>query len=82
MPAKRSDAGPAMSNIGNLGPLQDPDENGLRLPVGFSSRIIARSNAAVQGSGYLWHNAPDGVGGGATPWGTWLPCEETPTGRV
>jgi secreted PhoX family phosphatase len=125
--------GSTMSNIANLGPLQDPDENGLRLPVGFSSRIIARSGTELGSSGYIWHNAPDGgavfgtgdggwiyvsnsetpaaLGGGAgavrfssggdiidayrllgdtnlncagghTPWGTWLSCEETPTGRV
>jgi secreted PhoX family phosphatase len=124
---------PTMSNIANLGPLQDPDENGLRLPVGFTSRVIARSGMEVGSSGYVWHNAPDGGGvlttgdggwvyvsnsespstltggagavrfsssgdvvdayqilsgtnlncaGGLTPWGTWLSCEETLTGRV
>ena len=32
------DAGTTTSNIANLGPLQAPDENGLRLPAGFSSQ--------------------------------------------
>ncbi len=129
-----SDGGGATtSNIANLGPLQDPDENGLRLPIGFTSRVVARSGMPVGSSGYLWHNAPDGAAvfttndggwiyvsnsetaalagggasavrfssngdvvdayrivgdtnlncaGGATPWGTWLSCEETPTGLV
>lgn len=51
---------PTTSNIANLGPLQEPDENGLRLPAGFTSRIVARSGAAVGDTDYVWHNAPDG----------------------
>ena len=128
-----SGGGATMSNIANLGPLQDPDENGLRLPEGFTGRVIGQSGMAVGDSGYVWHNGPDGgavfttadggwiyvsnsetlaqLGGGAsairfssegdivdayrilqdtnancaggiTPWGTWLSCEEWPTGRV
>jgi hypothetical protein len=34
--------GTEMSNLANLGPLGDPDENGIRLPEGFTSRICAR----------------------------------------
>jgi len=55
------DGGATMSNIANLGPLLAPDENGLRLPEGFTSRIIARSGTMVGDSGYVWHNAPDGA---------------------
>lgn len=112
--------------------LQAADENGVRLPAGFNSRIVARSSQPViAGGSFEWHAAPDGgacfsaddggwiyvsnseirdfggVGtikfdakgevvdaysiledtsrncaGGATPWQTWLSCEEINEGRV
>jgi uncharacterized protein len=116
--------------------LQVADENGVSLPAGFNSRIIARSSEPViPGQAYTWHAAPDGgacfsrsnpdsdngwiyvsnseislaggagaivfdaagkvidaypilentnlnCAGGATPWGSWLSCEELDYGRV
>jgi secreted PhoX family phosphatase len=48
------------SGIANLGPLQEPDENGIRLPAGFTSRVVARTGERVTNSSYTWHPAPDG----------------------
>ena len=48
--------------MGRLGPLQPPDENGVQLPQGFTSRVVARSSQEpVPGCGYRWHAAPDGA---------------------
>lgn len=111
--------------------LQPADENGVRLPAGYTSRIVARAGwPVITGQSFTWHAAPDGgacfatddgwvyvsnsemmatggVGavvfsangdisdaysilegtsrncaGGATPWGSWLSCEEVDDGRV
>lgn len=45
---------------GGFGALKPADANGVRLPVGFSSRIIARSGQPVASTGYSWHSTPDG----------------------
>ena len=44
------------------GPLADaPDENGLLLPEGFTSRVIATSGEKVLGTTLTWHAYPDGA---------------------
>jgi uncharacterized protein len=37
------------------------NEHGLRLPKGFRSRLIARGGQPVEGTGYRWHQASDGM---------------------
>ncbi|MFC7841664.1 alkaline phosphatase PhoX [Streptomyces sp. NPDC001046] len=53
-------AAPAQPGAGPYGPLGSPDANGIRLPAGFTSRVVARSGQRVGSTSYTWHNAPDG----------------------
>ncbi|MEV5830853.1 alkaline phosphatase PhoX [Spirillospora sp. NPDC052242] len=52
--------GPAQPGTSPYGPLRAADANGLQLPEGFSSRVVARSLQRVEGTRYTWHPAPDG----------------------
>lgn len=62
---------PSLGNIGFVGPLQPPDHNGLMLPRGFTSRVVARSGEPVLGPVYRWHDAPDGGACFPAPSGGW-----------
>ncbi|GAA4540040.1 alkaline phosphatase PhoX [Amycolatopsis samaneae] len=64
-------AAPAQNGPSPYGPLGAADANGIQLPAGFTSRVIARSGKQVASTGYIWHSAPDG--GAVFPDGTgWL----------
>ncbi|GAA2525078.1 alkaline phosphatase PhoX [Pilimelia columellifera] len=51
---------PAMPGASPYGALGAANGNGIKLPAGFTSRIVARSGQTVTGTGYTWHNSPDG----------------------
>ncbi|MBT2492379.1 DUF839 domain-containing protein [Streptomyces sp. ISL-96] len=53
-------AAPAQPGSGPYGAIGAADANGIRLPAGFTSRVIARSGQKVGSTAYTWHNAPDG----------------------
>jgi len=57
-------ASAAVPGPGPYGPLDGriPDDNGLVLPEGFTSRIVAVGGVPVGGTGYTWPLFPDGKG--------------------
>src|SRR5262245_44788979 len=57
---------------GPYGPLADADRNGIQLPAGFTSRVIARSGDVVGDTGYAWHGTPDGGACLPHPDGGWV----------
>ena len=64
---------PLFANPQALGPLGEPDANGLRLLPGMQSRIIARSGQPVLStSPFRLHASPDGGATFATPDGGWV----------
>lgn len=58
---------------GPYGPLGGRDANGIRLPEGFTSRIVATAGEKVPGdTGYVWHTDPDGGAVFPTGNGGWV----------
>lgn len=52
----------AVAGDAPYGPLGRPDRHGVRVPVGFTSRLVARTGEPVGSTGHRWHDAPDGGG--------------------
>jgi hypothetical protein len=65
-------AAPAQNGPGPYGPPGPADANGVQLPAGFTSRIVARSRKLVAGTSYAWHDAPDGGACFATDGAGWV----------
>ena len=66
-------SGVLRSNLAAIGRLGPADANGVRLPEGFTSRIVARTGASpVPGKPYVWHTFPDGGATYATDGGGWI----------
>jgi secreted PhoX family phosphatase len=65
-------AGGAQSPADGFGPLQPADANGLQLPLGFASRVVATSGQAVPGTNFVWHTDPDGGATFAAGDGGWV----------
>ncbi|HZI13540.1 MAG TPA: alkaline phosphatase PhoX [Myxococcus sp.] len=58
---KEAYAAPAQPGPSPYGAISgSPDVNGVRLPAGFTSRIVARSGQVVRNTSYTWPGAPDG----------------------
>lgn len=53
-------AATALPGAGPYGGLRPVDANGVMLPAGFTSRVLAVTGQVVVGTSYLWHAAPDG----------------------
>jgi hypothetical protein len=54
-------AQPAVPGPSPYGPIANtPDANGLRLPAGFTSRLIATTGQLVPNTAHPWHPLPDG----------------------
>jgi secreted PhoX family phosphatase len=76
-------AGQGLGAGGGYGPLGPLDANGIRLPEGFQSRLIARGGEPVGSTGYEWHRLSDGAATFPTPDGGFIlvsNSETTPGG--
>ncbi|HKJ25931.1 MAG TPA: translocation protein TolB, partial [Myxococcota bacterium] len=56
----RAGGTPVVTGPGPYGALLPADANGIMLPPGFQSRVIATAGEAVPGTSHVWHVYPDG----------------------
>jgi secreted PhoX family phosphatase len=65
-------AAEAVTGSSPFGPLGETDQLGLRLPTGFTSRLLGRTDDVVEGTDFAWIGAPDGAATFATDDGGWI----------
>jgi secreted PhoX family phosphatase len=68
--------------VGGYGPLQPADANGMMLPAGFTSRIIATTGQPVAATGYVFPASPDGGGCIPFPGGGWVYVSNSEVGSL
>lgn len=69
---------PASGRFAGIGPLGAPDANGIRLPAGFSSRVVAVAGQfPAAGRNGIWHPFPDGSAVFPRPGGGWIYCSNS-----
>ena len=62
----------AVPGVGPYGALQAANSDGIQLPAGFTSRLIAISGQLVAPTAHTWHAAPDGGACFPVPGGGWV----------
>lgn len=63
------------SKFNTIGPLLEPNQDGIRLPEGFASRVVAafgQPTVPEVDPTFLWHSDPDGGGCFRTDDGGWI----------
>ena len=60
------------SLLSKIGPLQPANALGMRLPEGFTARVVAESGKETLAGKYSWHLLPDGGACFATDDGGWI----------
>ena len=63
------------------GPRRPPNELGLRLPEGFTSKVVAHGGDRVPGTGYRWHEWSDGAATFPAQDGGWILVSNSETLR-
>ncbi len=71
-----------VSRIADIGPLGEPDALGVRLPDGFTARVLAEYDQPVAPTAYAWHVYPDGGATFAAPDGGWIYVSNSEVPRI